>query len=257
MQKTKKLEAEAVKSEIITEKTDLIRLLASVLKRKKIKEKTVLAVSSKVLAITQGRIIKLNFHKDLEKAVKSEADKIFGSNKVQLTLKNHIFTPWAGIDQSNIQSGRAILWPKEPFKAAAAIRNHLKKHLKLKQLGVVIVDSFCVPLRKGVSGIALGYSGFKGVEDKRGSHDLYGNKLNFTQEAVADSLAGLANYLMGQSDEQTPFVLITNAPVIFSNGKTSPLEPVMPVEQCLYEPLYPAVMKRRPISTRRHGKGRK
>jgi F420-0:gamma-glutamyl ligase len=95
-----------------------------------------------------------------------------------------------------------------------------------------------VPLRRGVSGIALGYAGFYGVNDLRGTTDLYGNKLKVTQQNMADMLAAAAHAEMGEGKESTPFVLINDAPVQFTTKKINPKEPIMSPSECLYAPLY-------------------
>jgi F420-0:gamma-glutamyl ligase len=130
------------------------------------------------------------------------------------------------------------LWPGKPFKAAEEIRSALKERYGLKNLGIIISDSHCVPLRKGVTGIAIGYAGFKGVRDLRGKKDLYGNKLKVTQQAIADMLATSAHLVMGEADELIPFVLVRNAPVEFTGGRVNPREALIPAKKCLYAPLY-------------------
>ena len=73
-----------------------------------------------------------------------------------------------------------------------------------------------MPLRAGVTGVALGYAGFRGVRDYRGKKDLFGKKSRFTKSNIADALAAAAVLLMGEGDEQTPLVIIKKAPVIFN-----------------------------------------
>lgn len=216
----------------------LLPYLFASLKKHPLKNGDILVITSKVAAITQGRIKKIRSQKDFDNLVKKEADAIIGKSQVTLTLKNGIFIPWAGIDRSNIQAGHAVLWPEKPFQAAAQIRKELKKTCKLKHLGVIISDSHCIPLRRGVTAIALGYAGFKGVNDLRGHKDLYGNKLKVTQQNVADMLAAAAHLVMGEAAESTPFALIKNAPVTFTKAKTKPAEPLIESRNCLFAPLY-------------------
>lgn len=233
----------AVKSKIITPKENLFTVLEQCLKRGDLKNGDILAVASKAIAVAQGRVVNIATEKEYKALVELEADRLIGGKPVMLTLKNGIFTPWAGIDRSNTGKGSVVLWPRNPQKAAVEIRTWLKKTFKLTKAGVVIVDSFCAPLRRGVIGIALANSGFQGVNDLRGSKDLYGNTLKFTQEAVADSLATMANYVMGQGNGSTPFAIIRNAPVKFTDKTTSPRDMVMPPEDCLYGPLYKSKIK--------------
>jgi len=268
MQKMKELSIRAVKSKIITSKSEqkigtskakiLLEYILPALQKSPLKNGDIFVVSSKVVAVVQGRTVKIKDQKQFDWLVRQEADQIIeenGSKKtrpVTLTLKNNIFIPWAGIDRSNIQKDHAVLWPHEPYEFADELCKELKKQFKLKNFGVILVDSFCVPLRKGVFGIALGYAGFQGVTDQRGQKDLYGNTLKVTQENVVDSLATMANLVMGQSTEQTPFAVITNAPVKFSQKTVQKNEVLMNAQECLFEPLYKNLQQ--PASPKRTSK---
>ena len=76
---------------------------------------------------------------------------------------------------------------------------------------IVVADSHVIPLRRGVTGIALAFAGFEGVQKEVGSPDLFGRPLEVTQIAVADELAAAASFLMGQADEAAPVVLVRGA----------------------------------------------
>jgi F420-0:gamma-glutamyl ligase len=52
------------------------------------------------------------------------------------------------------------------------------------------------------------FSGVKAIVDDRGREDLFGKKLKVTKRAIADNLASVAQLLMGESSESTPYVLI-------------------------------------------------
>jgi coenzyme F420-0:L-glutamate ligase/coenzyme F420-1:gamma-L-glutamate ligase len=113
----------------------------------------------------------------------------------------------------------------------------LKKHYKLKKLGVIISDSRIMPLRAGVVGVALGYAGFKGLRDYRGKKDIYGKKLKYTQTDIADSLATSAIVLMGEGSEKQPLCIIEDAPVVFS-ARTNPRELIVRPQDDMYRPLF-------------------
>lgn len=242
---SKKILIEAIKSKIITPQDTLLQVLKNVL-RNHLREGDIVVISSKVVAVTQKRIAPIRSEQDFVTLVRREADKIISSKEpsennpasFMLTLKNNIFIPWAGIDRSNIQKGYTVLWPKNPFEEAEKIQKSLKKLLKLKKLGIIIADSTCTPLRKGVRSIALGYAGFKGVNDLRGQKDLFHNDLKVTQQAMADNLATAACLVMGEANESTPFVLIHGAQVRFTSKKINKNEPVINQEDCLFSPLY-------------------
>jgi coenzyme F420-0:L-glutamate ligase/coenzyme F420-1:gamma-L-glutamate ligase len=59
-----------------------------------------------------------------------------------------------------------------------------------------------------VSGIAMGFYGFKPLKDMRKQEDLFGRKLIFTQINILDSLTGMAVLLMGEGREGKPLVLL-------------------------------------------------
>jgi coenzyme F420-0:L-glutamate ligase / coenzyme F420-1:gamma-L-glutamate ligase len=234
----KKMYVEAIKSNIITEGEDLLGAIEKSLQRRKLREKDILVVASKVLAVSQNRIRKIKNKREFKELVQREADQIIGNEEVMLTLKNGIFTPWAGIDRSNIKKGYAICWPDHPYEVALELQKKLALKYNLQQLGVIIADSFCAPLRKGVISVAIGYAGFFGVKDMEGKKDIFGNKMKYTRQAVADSLATSAQLLMGETDEKKPFALIKGAPVEFTNIKNDPQEALLDRSECIYAPLY-------------------
>jgi F420-0:gamma-glutamyl ligase len=78
-----------------------------------------------------------------------------------------------------------------------------------------------MPTRIGCTGIAVGVSGFNPVDDERGKKDLYGRKLKVTFKATADSLATMAVFVMGESNESIPIVVIRGANVRKTERKLS------------------------------------
>ena len=142
----------------------------------------------------------------------------------------------AGVDESNAK-GNIILLPKDSFKSAQKLLRKLKQLYKVKLMGVVITDSRVMPLRAGVVGVALGYAGFKGLRDYRGTKDIFGRKLKFTQTDVADSLATAAVLVMGEGKEQKPLCVIEDAPVEFSE-KPNRKELTIAPKDDMYRPLF-------------------
>jgi F420-0:gamma-glutamyl ligase len=227
-----------LKSKLITSKDSLIECLKKSLKKQKLHEKDIIIITSKVVAITQGRIKTVSSKEDFNKLVKEEADFLIGGKEVTLTKKNNIFIPWAGIDQSNIPKNKAVLWPDQPFETAFKILKELKSLYKVKKLGLIITDSTCMPLRRGVTAVTIGYAGFQGVKDLRGSKDLYGKKMPLSQQNMADMIAVSAHLVMGEGTEQMPFAIVKGVDVEFTNKKPDPLEAVMRAGECVYNPLY-------------------
>jgi coenzyme F420-0:L-glutamate ligase / coenzyme F420-1:gamma-L-glutamate ligase len=129
-----------------------------------------------------------------------------------LTINDGMIAPNAGIDKSNCPQGKIVLYPKDSFKTANELRKKfLKKHGM--KIGIVISDSRLMPTRIGCTGIAVGVSGFYPVDDERGKADLYGKKLKVTFKATADCLATIGVFMMGESNESIPLVVIRGADV--------------------------------------------
>lgn len=251
-----------LKSPLIKPKDDLTNILLGLLDKQNIvlQEKDVLVISSKVVALSENRIVKLSdikitdeassipdarFLKNLGKnsdafkqLVLDESDEFLGGENVYLSLKDKILIPHAGIDLSNTPEGTAVLWPENSFDSAEKIRKFFKAKFNLKNLGVVVIDSHCQPLRTGVVGIALGWSGIEGVEDERGEKDLYGKELHVTQKNSADQLASAASLLMGEGGESIPFVLVKNVPIKFTNKKFDHNSYFFPLKDDLFVGIY-------------------
>ena len=242
------MEVKGLKSEIIKPKEDILEVLEKVLKWNKItlKNKDILVISSKVLAVSEGRIVKVkseNFKAgDLKALILKEGKKLFPSDYCWLTLKNGNLTPNAGIDRSNIMKGYVVLWPKSPYKSAELIQKKLKKEYKITNLGIIIADSACEPLRLGVHGISIGHFGIEGIEDCRNKKDIYGKKFQFTQRAIADSLATTALLEMGETNEKKPFALIRGANVYFINKTVKKKN--IPLREDLFYGIYNNEFKR-------------
>lgn len=208
-----------------------------------IKERSVLAVTSKIVSICQGRVIKIG---DEAKAtlVRREAEYYIPPEEsrygITLTIKDGILIPTAGIDESNAE-GNYILWPENTQEAANDIRSFLKRRFALHEVGVVITDSKTTPLRRGTTGIAMAHSGFKALNNYIGKKDIFGRKLHVTQANIMDGLAASAVLAMGEGAEMTPLALIEEASFIdFQDAGPTATQLAsldIPIEEDLYEPL--------------------
>ncbi len=118
----------------------------------------------------------------------------------------------AGVDQSNIEDDTVILLPPDPMAAAKEVRDRIFE-LSKKSVRVIITDTCGRSFRRGQTGHALGWSGMPAIRDFRGDPDLFGHVLKITEEAVVDELAGMANFVMGESHAGIPVVVIRNCPV--------------------------------------------
>jgi putative folate metabolism gamma-glutamate ligase len=175
-----------------------------------LEEKSIIAITSKIVALAEGRVVATE-HSDKESLISQEAEYYLprSSSKygVSLTITGSQLVATAGIDESNA-NGYFVLWPGDAQKTANAIRKHLQIKFKLKNLGVIITDSKTTPLRWGVTGTAIAYSGFEPLNDLIGSKDLFGRELKMTKVNILDGLAASAVLVMGEGTEQTPLAII-------------------------------------------------
>lgn len=216
-------------------------------------EKDILVVTSKVVAVSEGRQVTLDKYEPSEEAKKwaetsqrdprfcqaviEEADEIIGDCPgAILTITKGGLIANAGIDQSNSPKGQMILWPVDPYFSAENLLGHLKEDWGIKELGMIISDSCCLPLRNGTVGFTLAYAGMEATIDERGEKDLFGNEIIMTQRNVADSVAVAANLLMGDTTEKIPFVLVRGVDAKFCEVTEGSI--VMPKDECLFRDWY-------------------
>ncbi len=210
------MEVHAIQTRIfLPPKDNLWELLSQSIKS--LEEDSVVAVTSKVVAIGEGRCISLESSTKDELAIK-EADKYIPREKspggwILHTLKNNMLIASSGVDESN-GADYFILWPKDPMQSAKRIWGFLKKKFKIKNLGVVITDSRLVPLRRGVVGISIGFYGFKPIKDYRGKEDIFGRVMRMETSNLPDSLATAAVLETGEGSEQQPIAVISDIPDI-------------------------------------------
>lgn len=205
----------------------------------KIEDGAVLVVTSKIVALSEKRTVRVTERRTKESLIREESELAIPTKYAWLTVKDGTVMATAGIDESNA-NGKLILLPKDSFTAAARLRSLLITKYKVKRLGVLITDSRVLPLRSGVTGVALGYAGFKGLVDYRGKKDIFGRALKMTQVNAADALATAAVYLMGEGNEQCPLAVIEDAPVTFAS-RVRKNELRISIEDDLYRPLFDAL----------------
>lgn len=202
---------------------------------KKVKDKSVIVITSKIIALSEGRTVVPKDEKTKEKIIKAESDFSMHTKYAWLTIKNGVVMASAGIDESNA-NGKLILLPKDSFKTASLIRKALKKKLKVKNLGVLITDSRTIPFRGGICGVALGYAGFSGIKDYIKKPDLFGRRFKFSCVDVAYSLASAAVLAMGEGNERQPLAIIENAPIEFQE-KVREKELHIDIKNDMYAPI--------------------
>lgn len=199
------------------------------------KDGDILVLSSKFVSMSEGSVLDLQKIRPSPKAKKlaeiyqmdpsfvevviRESDVIFGGLPgFLLTIKNGILAPNAGIDKSNIPKNKVICLPLDPFLSAENLRLEFLVRSGIK-VGIVISDSRLMPTRIGTTGVAIGCSGIEPVEDQRGKKDLFGHIMKYTLKATADSLATIGTFVMGESNESVPLVVIRGSNISFTDRK--------------------------------------
>ncbi|HVO86595.1 MAG TPA: coenzyme F420-0:L-glutamate ligase [Candidatus Binatia bacterium] len=181
-----------------------------------LEEKSVLAITSKVAAICENRVVPIG---TVEKAelVKRESDYFIDPSvskyNMSFTISHHTLVPVAGIDESN-GNGNYVLWPGDPQKTANQVRAYLQKRFGLKNVGVILTDSTARPLHYGTEGVAIGYSGFSSSNSYVGQPDLFGRAFQVSIANIVDALASAAVLVMGEGTEQTPLAIIEDVPAV-------------------------------------------
>jgi F420-0:gamma-glutamyl ligase len=194
---------------ILPPKDDLRELLAYV---PSLADKSIVAVSSKVVSICEGHTIPTAAisHEELVGRLASLSVEPIkrSANGMILTQVGNVLVESAGVDISN-GNGYYILLPKNPYQSARTIWSYLKKRDKLQRLGVVITDSHAVPRRRGSEGYALATYGFRAAYEYSDKRDIFARKMAIVSSDMADGLAAAAVLVMGESAEITPIAVIT------------------------------------------------
>ena len=114
------MQIQPIQTNLITlDQRDLFAILHTHLRQ--FREHSVLAITSKIVAICQGRVVAAE-GVDRQRLIESEADLFLPPSAsrygVTLTIKDHLLAANAGIDESN-GAGFYILWPHKPYQVVA------------------------------------------------------------------------------------------------------------------------------------------
>jgi len=185
------------------------------------KDGDVVLISSKVVAIHEGRCIPKEHNDKKDLALKQAEITIprdyWGS---PVTIVHHAFLGLSGIDESN-GDGYLVLLPEDPFRSAQILHDYIVRKFHLNNIGVIITDSQSLPFRYGVTGVAIGWWGIGPLLDHRGRLDLFGRAIVRERSNLVDGLAAGANVVGGEVNEMTPIVIARNVPgLTFTSGNT-------------------------------------
>lgn len=231
------MRVEAIHTDVFSQGDNLIEFIINSASGK-LKEQSVLAITSKIVSVSEDRTVNKE-EVDKKRLIRKESEHYLGEigYGCHLTIKHGLLVPSAGIDESNSIDNKYILYPKDPFFSAEKICKAIKQKFSLSDFAVIITDSRTFPLRKGVIGVALAYSGFEAVKSLIGKEDLFSRPLRITAINLVDALAASSVLLMGEGAEQCPLAVIYDVPLVFTN-KTDQKELNISIEDDLYSPLY-------------------
>jgi dihydrofolate synthase / folylpolyglutamate synthase len=194
----------------------------------------ILVITSKILALSEWMLRSYQDENDFQNLVKEESEFSLKTKWVYLTLKDGIIMANAWIDSSNVGEGKCILLPKKSFDSAQVIWNNYRERYSLKNLGILITDSHCTPLRQWITWIALGYAGFLWVKDYRWQKDLFWKEFHYSTVHIADCLASSAVLVMWEGQELSPLCIIKWAPVTWNENPTNSKEGIIEPEDDMY-----------------------
>lgn len=231
----------SVKTDIITAgSTSLTNLLDTAINT--LEEGSIVAITSKVVSLCEGSVIPAATA-DREQLIVQESSYYLPVEHSKyghhFTITNNTLIPAAGIDASN-GGGDYVLWPKDPQATAVAAWHYLRTRFGVQNVGVIITDSTCHPMRRGTMGITLAYCGFKALKNYIGQPDLFGKPFSVSQADVAGGLTAAAVLQMGEGAEQTPLAIITDVSFVEFQDRTPNSEELaettIPLEEDLFAP---------------------
>lgn len=205
----------AIKTHKITASdTDILPVLDKYLED--FTDKSILVIASKILSITQGRIVAGSLL-GKDEMIKKEADYYLPPEgnpyHLYITQKNNMLTYSSGMDESN-GNGSVVLWPENIQDAANRIRDYLCKRFACSYAGVIITDMTAIPMQRGVIAGPVGYSGFMALRKLTGTPDLFGRNLKHTVVGIVQGIAAGAGAVMGEGSEQTPLAVVSDIPFV-------------------------------------------
>jgi coenzyme F420-0:L-glutamate ligase/coenzyme F420-1:gamma-L-glutamate ligase len=195
----------------------------------------VVVVTQKIVSKAEGCVVRLDsvtpsdlartwaerFDKDprvVELALRESKRIVRMERGVLISETRHGFVcANAGVDCSNVGSGRATLLPPDPDASAERIRQGLSA-----RVGVVITDTFGRAWREGQTNVAIGVAGIQPLRNFEGVVDPTGYQLRVTLLATADEIAGAAELVMGKLD-RVPVAIVRGLSDVLGEGSAREL----------------------------------
>jgi coenzyme F420-0:L-glutamate ligase / coenzyme F420-1:gamma-L-glutamate ligase len=198
---------------------DLARLLLEAVRAAgmELADGDVLAVTSKVVAKAEGRLVPLpadpaGRERALREAVAAETVRVVArrGRLVIAETRQGLVGANALVDASNAGGDALVLLPRDPDASAARLRAAIEA-LDGHDVAVVVTDTLGRPWRLGQTDVAVGLAGMGALEDWRGRPDGDGRLLEVTEVAVADEVAAAADLVKGKAS-RVPAALLRGVP---------------------------------------------
>ena len=198
---------------------DLARLLLEAVRAAglELADGDVLAVTSKVVAKAEGRLVALpadpaGRERALREAVAAETVRVVArrGRLVIAETRQGLVGANALVDASNAGGDALVLLPRDPDASAARLRAAVEA-LDGHDVAVVVTDTLGRPWRLGQTDVAVGLAGMGALEDWRGRPDGDGRLLEVTEVAVADEVAAAADLVKGKAS-RVPAALLRGVP---------------------------------------------
>lgn len=162
----------------------------------------IVCVTSKIVSKAEGQVVSAV---DREEAITSETVRLVAQRTREdgpplRIVENHLglVMAAAGVDASNVASGKILLLPRDPDASARALRAGLRERCGVN-VAVLISDTTGRPWRAGLVDIAIGSAGILPLEDFRGHRDSAGRELAVSVTAIADELVCAAELAKGKT----------------------------------------------------------
>jgi coenzyme F420-0:L-glutamate ligase / coenzyme F420-1:gamma-L-glutamate ligase len=170
----------------------------------RLRDGDVLAVTSKVVAKAEGRLVPLpadaaereRVHRE---TVAAETVRVVArrGRMVIAETRHGLVGANALIDASNAGGDALVPLPEDPDASAARLRAGLAAATGA-DLAVVVTDTLGRPWRLGQTDVAVGLAGMGALADYRGRPDNDGRVLEVTETAVPDEVAAAADLVKGK-----------------------------------------------------------
>jgi coenzyme F420-0:L-glutamate ligase/coenzyme F420-1:gamma-L-glutamate ligase len=185
---------------------DLARLLLDGVAAagERLRDGDVVAVTSKVVAKAEGRVVPLpadpaERERVRRETVAAETVRVVARRGplVIAETRHGLVGANALIDASNAGGDALVPLPADPDASAARIRAALAEATGA-DVAVVVTDTLGRPWRLGQTDVAVGLAGMGALADYRGREDGDGRVLEVTEMAVPDEVAAAADLVKGK-----------------------------------------------------------